>query len=266
MARRLALHLSSFLGLLGAVAVTAGGCGGGSSSPIQSSSGGGDDGGTTQGDGGSSGGGDSAQAGDDGSTAPDAPSGTDAAEAGPPVPDGPPTRTSSCTPLSQQTGTAVNTYSGRLDGYLVYVVPQGGPSSCNGDFSHVHLQVKANGSVYDVAVDIGKTAGDTLFYEQDMPLPQHAWLEGWHNFNISYPSLGVHASQFTSETPAALGQKIVAELANVNHIAVFGHGYQTQNGCHDVHYNDGATDGAIVIEPLSPTAHVLFFRFSTQSF
>jgi hypothetical protein len=183
------------------------------------------------------------------------------------VPDGPPSRTSACTPLTAQTGTAINTFHGRLDGTLSYIVPQGGPGSCNGDFSHVHLQVKANGAVYDVAVDIGKTAGDALFYEADMPLPGLLpWTEGWHNFALSYPQLGVHSTQFTSETPAALGQKIEAELANVNHISVFGDGYNTHNGCHDVHYVDGTSDGAIVIEPLSPTAHVLFFRFSTQSF
>src|SRR5579859_2744117 len=252
MFRRSSLHLSSsFVVGAGAalVASAIAACGGSTTSGQQ----GGDDGGGTSAE---------ASGGGDASSGPEA-----SVEAGPPVDDGPPSRTSSCTPLSQQTGTAINTFHGRLDGTLAYVVPQGGPGSCNGDFSHVHLQVKANGAIYDVAVDIGKTAGDALLYEADMPMPgQLPWTEGWHNFGLSYPQLGVHSTQFTSETPAALGQKIEAELANVNHISVFGDGYNTHNGCHDVHYVDGNSDGAIVIEPLSPTAHVLFFRFSTQSF
>jgi hypothetical protein len=253
MSRRISLHLSCFLGLVAAIAANA--CGGSpSASSSSSSSGGGDDAGAT--DAGT----------DDAAATDDGPGGGDGAEAAPGVDDGPPTRTNACTPLSQQTGTAINTFHGRLDGYLVYVVPQGGPSSCNGDYSHVHLQVKMKGDVYDVAVDIGKTPGDALFYEQDMALPGGAWQEGWSNFGLSYPQLGVHSTQFTSEDPATLGTKIQSELANVNHISVFGDAYQTNNGCHDVHYQNGSTDGAIVIDPLSPTAHVLFFRFSTQSF
>lgn len=181
--------------------------------------------------------------------------------------DGPPSYTSSCTPLSQQTGTLLDTSHGRLDGYLSYVVPQGGSHTCNGDDSHVHLQIRAKGNVYDVAVDIGKFQGDALLYETDMPMPQGAWSEGWHDVGLSYPQLGLHASQFTTSlAPQALGQKIQQELANANHVSVFGDAYNTDNGCHDVHYVDGTSDGALIIDPLSPSAHILFFRFSTQSF
>lgn len=218
-----------------------------------------DDGGTTDGGGGP---GDAVAEADNDAGG----SGPDASSEAPPSNDGPPSTTSSCTPLSAQTGTAIDTTHGRLDGYLTYIVKQSGPSSCNGDDSHVHLQVKMNGDIYDVAVDIGKFTGDALFYEADMPIPQGAWSEGWHDVGLSYEQLGLHSAQFTSEAPATLGQKIESELANANHIAVFGDGYTTGNGCHDVHYLNGTTDGAIVINPLSPTAHILFFRFSTQTF
>jgi hypothetical protein len=137
---------------------------------------------------------------------PGAEAGADA-KAGPP--DGPPTYTAACTPLSAQTGTAIDTKHGRLDGYLSYVVPQGGPSSCK---------------------------------------------------------LGLHSTMFTPEDPTTLGQKIVSELTGVNHVSVFGDGYTQENGCHDVHYENGSQDGALIIDPLSPKAHILFFRFSTQSF
>jgi len=186
------------------------------------------------------------------------------AEAGPS--DGTPSYTSACTPLSAQNGTAINSHHGRLDGYLAYVVPQDGDSSCNGDGSHVHLQVRMDGNIYDVAVDIGTFTGDSNLYEANMPIPGGAWSEGWHDIGLSYPQLGLHSTQFTPEDPTTLGQKIQSELAGVNHISVFGDGYTTDNGCHDVHYENGSEDGALILEPLSPKAHILFFRFSTQSF
>ena len=202
--------------------------------------------------------------GDDSAVAPDEGAHLEAGEAS--STDGTPSYTSACTPLSEQTGTAFDTAHGRVDGYLAYVVPQGGPSSCNGDDSHVHLQIRVKGVIYDVAVDIGTFTGDANLYEADMPLPQGAWSEGWHDVGLSYPQLGLKSSQFTAEDPTTLGQKIQSELAGVNHVSIFGDSYSTENGCHDVHYENGTTDGALVINPLSPTAHILFFRFSTQSF
>jgi hypothetical protein len=183
-------------------------------------------------------------------------------------PDGKPSYTPACTPLSSETGTAIDTSHGRLDGYLTFVLPIGGSEACNGDDSHVHLQITMDGNVYDVAVDTGRFTGDVLLYETNMPIPDGAWSEGWHGTDaLTYTSLGIHSTQFTPEAPAALGTKLQAELAGVNHISVFGTGYAQGNGCHDVHYEDGnGNDGAIVLEPLSATPHVLFFRFSTDTF
>jgi hypothetical protein len=42
--------------------------------------------------------------------------------------DGTATRMTTCTSLKQQIGTAVDSDHGRLDGTLVYIVPQGGPA------------------------------------------------------------------------------------------------------------------------------------------
>lgn len=181
--------------------------------------------------------------------------------------DGTPSYSSTCTPLSQQNGTAIDTYHGRLDGLLSYVVPQGGPKACNGDYSHVHLQVRAGGNVYDVAVDIGKFQGDVLMYEANMPLPDGAWSEGWHGSDaLDYVSLGLKSSQFTPMSPSGVAKKLESELSGVNHISVFGTGYSQHNGCHDIHYVGSGRDGAIVLQPLSAHPHVLFFHFSTQSF
>jgi hypothetical protein len=182
--------------------------------------------------------------------------------------DGTPTHTSACTPLSAQTGTAINTTFGRLDGTLSYVVAKGGSRSCNGDDSHVHLQVLVNGEVYDVAVDIGATPGDVALFTEDIALPGGAWAEGWHGSDtLTYTALGLHAPQFTGQDPTTLAANLVSELAQANHVSIFGTAYNTNNGCHDVHYHGGGgQDGALFVDPLSPQAHGMFFRFSTDSF
>jgi hypothetical protein len=182
--------------------------------------------------------------------------------------DGTPSYTASCTALSKQTGTAIDTPHGRLDGYLSFVVPIGGSNQCNGDNSHLHLQVRMGGDIYDVAVDTGTFDGDVNLYEANMAMPDGAWSEGWHGDDaLTYTSLGIHSGEFAPQEPAMLGQKIATELVGVNHISIFGTGYPQGNGCHDVHYHDGdGQDGALVIEPLSATPHILFFRFSTDTF
>jgi len=82
----------------------------------------------------------------DGARVADAPTGPDA----PPGVDGPPMRV----PCTTQLGSAMSTSFGRLDGILVAIVPAGA-NNCGGDASHVHLQIRANGATYDVAVNVG---------------------------------------------------------------------------------------------------------------
>jgi hypothetical protein len=173
-------------------------------------------------------------------------------------PDGTPTRQ----PCTSAFGTALTTTHGRMDGLLVAVVPPGDMHPCNDDTGHVHLQVQIAGAVYDVAVNT-----DVLYAELDVPLPGGAWSEGWHSGeSLDYPTtLGLHAAAFTTTDPASLAQKIETELASVNHISVFAIGYGP-TGAHDVHRQGANEDGAIAINPLSPKAHLLTFRFSTDSF
>jgi hypothetical protein len=227
---------------------SAGGSGGGSAGGSGGGRGGGSGGGSAGGSGGGSGGGSAGGSGGGSGSS-----------------DGAPTRTATCTPTSQETGTAINTTHGRLDGYLRYVVPLGGSSSCNGDSGHIHLQISVNNAIYDVAVDVGRTNGDSNSYEANMPMPDGAWSEGWHDDAFSYTALGLKSSQFTSENPTSFANRLTSELTNVNHISVFGIAYSSHNGAHDIHYYNG-NDGALVLEPLSASPRILFFRFATQSF
>ncbi|HEY8076466.1 MAG TPA: hypothetical protein VIF62_20215 [Labilithrix sp.] len=188
------------------------------------------------------------------------PGGTTSSSGAPPPSstDGTPTRVA-CT---SSFGSALTTAHGRLDGYLVSIVPESTRNECNADSSHVHLQVKANGAVYDVAVNL-----DTLEATTDIALPGGAWSEGWHaNSSLDYPTdLSLHSSAFTTTTSSAERMHIESALANANHVAIWATGYDP-TGAHLVHRQGGGRDGAIAIDPLDPKAHVLAFRFSTDSF
>jgi len=177
-------------------------------------------------------------------------------------------RNASCTPLSAQTGTDINTAHGRLDGTLVFVVDEGTGKNCNGDDSHVHLQIEVSGSVYDVAVDIGTAPSDEVgMYEETMAVPGGAWAEGWHDDTLAYPSIGVHSTSFVTMAPNAMASQVESLLATTSKISIFCTVYSTDNGCHDVHYENGSgKDGAIVLDPTAAMSPVLFFRFTTDSF
>jgi hypothetical protein len=177
-------------------------------------------------------------------------------------------RNASCTPTSSETGTAVSTDYGRLDGTLVYVVDVGKDPQCNGDDSHVHLQIQVSGSIYDVAVDIGTAPNDEVgILQQTMALPGGAWQEGWHaTAALSYTSLGLMSASFLTTSPDPLAAQVEGLLASTTQISIFCKGYKQGNGCHDVHYENGYDDGAIFLDPSSAMSPVLFFRFTDQSF
>ena len=237
------------------VALVIAACGGSSASVGDGADGGvatdgasGGDDGSTVGDGGSSGG-DSSSTQDTGSGG-----GT----------DGTPTRQACITP----NGTAITTSFGRLDGYLVAIVPPG-HHGCNGDSDHLHLQVKVNGAIYDVAVNMQSqqdpTNPDVFLLERDFAMGGGAWTEGWHSASDDYVQLGVHTGDFTQMPLAQLASKVEGDLATANHISVFCLGYGP-SGCHDVHRRSGGTDGAIVMNPLSSTSRYFMFHFATQTF
>jgi hypothetical protein len=182
------------------------------------------------------------------------------------------TRNTSCTPLSAQTGTLVNTDHGRLDGTLVYVLPVDGSYKCNGDDSHVHLQIEVSGLVYDVAVDIGSELDGGLnlvgMYQETVAVPGGVWAEGWHGTDtLAYQTLSLKSTSFPTADPSTIATQVETLLENTSKISIFCTGYQQGDGCHDVHYKNGTSeDGAIVLDPTSATSPMLFFRFATQNF
>ena len=87
---------------------------------------------------------------------------------------------------------------------------------------HVHLQVKANGEIYDVAVNVQDPA-NVDYLAKDMPLPDGAWSEGWHPSQASlldYPTIGVHAGDFTPTAQTDSESALDTELASANHVSI----------------------------------------------
>lgn len=152
-------------------------------------------------------------------------------------------------------GNAVTPTYGRLDGTLVSVVPPN-HHGCNGDSTHIHLQVKANAAIYDVAVNV-----DGLWTEVDHDPIGIAWTEGWNTTaSLDYPSrLGLHSGVFKTTDANALAH----ELDQVNHISVFATGYGP-TGVHLVHRNGNDHDGALVLNPLSSKPRYVAFRFDNK--
>ncbi len=176
--------------------------------------------------------------------------------------DGTPTRV----PCTNQLGNAMTTEFGRLDGYLVAIVLPGN-GGCNADSSHVHLQIKVKGSIYDVAVNVGSNGmEDVHSATRELPLTGPPWTEGWHaGFSQDYVSLGVHATDLPLESLSRLTAELMTDLASVNHISVLATGYGP-SGAHLVHRNGSGRDGVVITKPLSNPAHVRLFSFSGQSF
>jgi len=179
------------------------------------------------------------------------------------VDDGTPTR-QTCT---NSLGNALGASFGRIDGFLVAVVPPGG-GGCNADSTHLHLQVKMNGAIYDVAVDVGGTNGvdDVHTATRELVMPGGAWSEGIHpSIPTDYPSLGVHSTDLALQTHQQMTSILTSDLATANHISIYATPYGP-DGAHLVHRNSGGRDGMIVTEPLSTPSHARLLSFSSQTF
>ncbi|MEO6954837.1 MAG: hypothetical protein ABI321_23760 [Polyangia bacterium] len=177
--------------------------------------------------------------------------------------DGAPVRVG-CT---ERYGAALDTPFGRLDGELIAILDPG-QRRCHADRDHVHLQVRANNAVYDIAVNVSSNTGGSVLYEAiDHPLYGPPWAEGWHgDVTLDYPTVGLRSMDFAPVPTAKLASTIEAELSTANHVSVFASSYTDGSGAHLVHRNGDGNDGAIVVRPLSAVAHVLAFHFAGQDF
>ena len=184
------------------------------------------------------------------------------------VDDGTPTR-QACT-SAFGSGLTASPAFGRLDGYLVSIVLPGA-SGCNADSSHVHLQVRMKGAIYDVAIDVtndvsGVDDVHTTARDQAMPIAALPWAEGWHTgIGVDYVALGVHSTDLALATKSQMTTTLMNDLATANHISIYATTYGA-DGAHLVHRNGSGRDGLIVTEPLSVPAHLRLLSFAGQTF
>src|SRR5262249_22687904 len=84
---------------------------------------------------------------------------------------------------------------GRVDGTVVAVVQPGDPNCAQINGDHVVVQIRANGGVYRMVVNVLSTGADPRIRIRSLEhaLPAPAFAEGWHpGLALDYPSdLGV---------------------------------------------------------------------------
>ena len=179
--------------------------------------------------------------------------------------DGEPVREACTTTFGSDLG---GTWQGRLDGYLTAIVPST-THGCKSDRSHLHLQIRMSGKIYDVAVNVD----DVKLAEIDAPLLDGEWSEGWHpNMPVDYVSdLGLHSSSFRGQSQANLERTLTTAFASANHVSIYATRY-ARSGVHLVHrarrpdVGGRQLDGAIVLRPTTGNPHYLLFSFPDQRF
>jgi hypothetical protein len=179
--------------------------------------------------------------------------------------DGTPTRQ----PCTSTFGSAMTATFGRLDGILVSIVNPSTTTSCRGDDNHIHLQVRVNGAIEDIAVNVASTTGNPNvdFRTASAALRGGAWTEGWHpGQTLDYPSnLGASSTSFTEETLTQLTASLDGALTSANHVSIFATGFDPTGG-HLIHRQGSNHDGAIVINPTTASPTYLLFHFTNQTF
>ena len=155
---------------------------------------------------------------------------------------------------------------GRLDGTVVAVVKPS-DQQCDGvNNDHVVLEVLANGGVYRMVINVLSSSAVTQVFETEIQhtLPGAAWTEGWHpTETLDYANLGTHKADFTPYDLIPLSARIADKITVDAKISV----YATSSGgdsAHLVHRNKPNQDGAIVLDPISPSPTWMLFAFDNS--
>ncbi len=174
---------------------------------------------------------------------------------------------------ASQFGTELTAAFGRLDGTVVAVVTPADQQCAMPNGDHVIVQVRANGAVYRMVVNVKSDFGDpnVRFGEARAPLTAPAWSEGWHpGAQVDYPTtLGLHTDAGFTPVPMA---ELVTRVADAIPLGARVSTYATSTGgsyshsAHKVHRNGGSQDGALVLDPDSASPRWLVFHFANQTF
>ncbi len=128
-------------------------------------------------------------------------------------------------------GSALTASFGRLDGTVVAVVTPADQQCAMPNGDHVIVQVRAQGAVYRMVVNVQSNFGDpnVRFGETRAPLTAPAWSEGWHpGASIDYPTtLSLHTDAGFTPLPMA---QLVARVADAIPLGARVSTYATSTG------------------------------------
>lgn len=163
-------------------------------------------------------------------------------------------------------GDALTAAFARLDGTVVAVVGPTDTQCALPNNDHIVIQVMMGGDVYRMVVNV-----DGVFYaETNAPLVGPAWSEGWHTgVALEYDTtLNVHSDAFAFHSMAELVELVTdaTELGAPISVYAESSGGEYASSAHLIHRNNSKPDGAIALDPQSPTSRMLLFRFDNQSF
>jgi hypothetical protein len=187
-------------------------------------------------------------------------------DAATPVDAGPVNKAERC---ASSYGNILTAPFGRLDG-TVHAVLKPTDQQCNRpNRDHIVLQVKSNGAIYRMVVNVLSTGADpdVRFAQLSKPLPPPVFEDGWHA-GVAFDylnTLNIHTSDFAPVPFEALIERVVSTINLDEEISVYS---STSGGdsSHLVHRNKADADGAIYLSPRSASPRVLLFHFSEQTF
>jgi hypothetical protein len=167
-------------------------------------------------------------------------------------------------------GSALTAPYGRLDGTVRAIVPPGDPNCGITNGGHLTLQVTSGGAVYRMVVNVQSDQGPDLrvFYGQkSAPLAGPPWADGWHtDAALDYVlTLGATRSELTQMDVAPLTAAVTNAIPLDVPVSVFA-STTGGNSAHLVHRNTTNQDGAIVLDPTSPSPTYLLFAFLNTDF
>lgn len=171
-------------------------------------------------------------------------------------------------------GSGLSAAFGRFDGVVTAVVTPADTQCALPNNDHVVVQVKTDGGVFRMVVNVLSSFGDpnVRFAAITAPLQGGAWAEGWHpGLSLDYPTnLGLHSADggFTPIPMAMLVQRVSDEITIGQKISVFSEssGGMYSDSTHKIHRNGSGRDGALILDPDGAMPKWLLFHFANQSF
>jgi hypothetical protein len=154
--------------------------------------------------------------------------------------------------------------NGRADGTLLAIVGTSDTQCTLHNDDHVVLQLTIDGVVQRLVVNVDGVA----VAAKSAPRVGPAFEEGWHlDVVLEYVGdLDLHSDTFEQVTVEDAEAFLCDHLVPGQPVSVFAYAEDNPSSAHQIHFNPGYPDGAIVANPDSDAPTYLAFRFGDQDF